>query len=126
MYAKSITPFVLNDVTAGSGHRARQICNTDFERLQQLFNFFVTNGEATARAINANVNAKRAHVDQWVRGTVNSKARSPTFTRSREPTGAARDAHRVDYAHKLRREELVRRDSLSDMDNVLQQYVQLE
>ncbi|KAE9283269.1 hypothetical protein PR003_g27170 [Phytophthora rubi] len=58
MYAKSTTPFAMNDVTAGSVHRARQICNTDFERLQQLSNFFVTNGEATAR--------------------------SPTFTRSRE------------------------------------------
>ncbi|KAE9086767.1 hypothetical protein PF006_g25956 [Phytophthora fragariae] len=48
-----------HDVAAGSEHRARHIRNTDFERLQQLFNLFVTNDDATARAINANVNAKR-------------------------------------------------------------------
>ncbi|KAE8959957.1 hypothetical protein PR001_g30543, partial [Phytophthora rubi] len=61
MNAKSTVPFALNDVTAGSVHRAHLIRNTDFERLQKLYNFFV-----------ANVNAKGEHVDQ-VRGAVNSK-----------------------------------------------------
>ncbi|KAE9065244.1 hypothetical protein PF006_g30508, partial [Phytophthora fragariae] len=61
MNAKSTAPFALNDVTAGSVHRAHLIRNTDFERLQKLYNFFV-----------ANVNAKCEHVDQ-VRGAVNSK-----------------------------------------------------
>ncbi|KAE9294971.1 hypothetical protein PR003_g24130 [Phytophthora rubi] len=58
MNAQSTTPFA-HDVAAGSEHRARHIRNTDFERLQQLFNLFVTSDDATARAINANVNAKR-------------------------------------------------------------------
>ncbi|KAE9280962.1 hypothetical protein PF008_g28012 [Phytophthora fragariae] len=53
MNAKSTAPFALNDVTAGSVHRAHLIRNTDFERLQKLYNFFV-----------ANVNAKGEHVDQ--------------------------------------------------------------
>ncbi|KAE8978570.1 hypothetical protein PR001_g24802 [Phytophthora rubi] len=44
-----------------------------FERLQKLCNLFVDNDETTARAINANVNAKHDHVDQWVRGAVNTK-----------------------------------------------------
>ncbi|KAE8889323.1 hypothetical protein PF010_g29969 [Phytophthora fragariae] len=61
MNAKSTAPFALNDVTAGSVHRAHLIRNTDFERLQKLYNFFV-----------ANVNAKGEHVDQ-VRGALNSK-----------------------------------------------------
>ncbi|KAE9333067.1 hypothetical protein PF008_g14628 [Phytophthora fragariae] len=56
--AKSATPFALNDVAAASVHRALQIRNTDFERLQKLYNFFVANDETTTRAINANVNAK--------------------------------------------------------------------
>ncbi|KAE9048121.1 hypothetical protein PR003_g7518 [Phytophthora rubi] len=74
MNAKSTAPFALNDVTAGSVHRARQIGNTNFKRFQKLYNFFITSDEATARAINANVSAKRDQVDQWVRGAVNFKA----------------------------------------------------
>ncbi|KAE9036777.1 hypothetical protein PR001_g8676 [Phytophthora rubi] len=74
MNGKSAPPFALNDGTADSVHRARQIRNTDFERRRKLYNFFVTDDETTARATNANVNAKRDKVDQWVRGVVNSKA----------------------------------------------------
>ncbi|KAE9340703.1 hypothetical protein PF008_g10984 [Phytophthora fragariae] len=44
-----------------------------FVESEALCNLFVDNDEATARAINANVNAKHDHVDQWVRGAVNFK-----------------------------------------------------
>ncbi|KAE8900094.1 hypothetical protein PF005_g8735 [Phytophthora fragariae] len=74
MNAKSTTPFALNDVTAGSVHRPHQIRNTDFQRFQKLYNFCIANDEDTACAINANVNAKRDQVNQWVRGVVNSNA----------------------------------------------------
>ncbi|KAE9073332.1 hypothetical protein PF006_g28763 [Phytophthora fragariae] len=44
-----------------------------FVQSEKLCNLFVDNDEATARAINANVNAKHDHVDQWVRGAVKTK-----------------------------------------------------
>ncbi|KAE9030969.1 hypothetical protein PR003_g11603 [Phytophthora rubi] len=71
--ASTAKPFALSDVTTWSVQRARQIRKTDHGRFVKFLNCFTAQDAIVTKSIISKSNAKREHVDQWVRSVLNPK-----------------------------------------------------
>ncbi|GMF20881.1 unnamed protein product [Phytophthora lilii] len=116
---KNTKQFALSDVNPWSVQRARQIRKSDFERFVKLHNFFTANDDAIAKPINAKANSKRDQVDQWLRNSVNPKVLA-SIQEVQETQQALLSLLIVSAAiSKYGEQELVRRNSLGEMDNII-------